>query len=108
MPTYEYECQKCGESLEVFQSITDKPLQRCKKCRGKLKKLIGTGAGIIFKGSGFYQTDYRSSDYKKKAEAEKTSSSSSDSSAKTEASGSSEKKKPAEKTAGGKTAAAAK
>ena len=66
MPTYEYECQKCGHRFEQFQLISDKPLTRCPKprCKGKLKRLIGTGAGLIFKGSGFYATDYRSPGYK--------------------------------------------
>ncbi len=64
MPTYEYECQRCGHTFELFQSMKDKPRQRCPECRGKVIRLFGTGAGIIFKGSGFYQTDYRSSEYK--------------------------------------------
>jgi putative FmdB family regulatory protein len=59
MPTYEYECTHCGHTFEAFQKITDKPLHRCPKCANKLKKLIGSGSGIIFKGSGFYATDYR-------------------------------------------------
>ena len=63
MPTYEYECTKCGHQFEKFQSMKDEPLKRCPKCRCKVRRLLGTGAGIIFKGSGFYQTDYRSSDY---------------------------------------------
>jgi putative FmdB family regulatory protein len=73
MPTYEYECTsaKCGHVFEKFQSITDAPLQRCPLCRCRVKRLIGSGAGIIFKGSGFYQTDYRSSAYHEKAKAEK-------------------------------------
>lgn len=75
MPTYEYECQKCGHEFEVFQSIVDKPLSRCPKCRGKVRKLISQGAGIIFKGSGFYQTDYRSRSYKQAAEKDKAPSS---------------------------------
>ena len=62
MPTYEYECTKCGHNFEAFQSIKDKPLERCPKCKGKVKRLIGSGAGIIFKGSGFYATDYRRKD----------------------------------------------
>jgi len=66
MPTYEYECQKCGHRLEEFQSMTAKPLVRCPKCKGKLKRLIGAGAGFLFKGSGFYITDYRNSSYKEK------------------------------------------
>ncbi len=71
MPTYEYECQKCGKIIEVFQSITAEPLKYC-DCpqKGKLKRLIGAGAGIIFKGSGFYETDYRSSEYAAAAKAE--------------------------------------
>ena len=71
MPTYEYECQKCGHEFEKFQSMKDEPLKRCPECRGKVKRLFGTGAGIIFKGSGFYETDYRSSDYKSKAKQDK-------------------------------------
>ena len=59
MPTYEYECQRCGHTFERFQSITEEKLKRCPECRGKLKRLLGTGAGIIFKGSGFYETDYK-------------------------------------------------
>jgi putative FmdB family regulatory protein len=63
MPTYEYECTKCQHAFEAFQSMRDEPLKKCPKCRGKVKRLLGSGAGIIFKGSGFYQTDYRSSSY---------------------------------------------
>lgn len=59
MPTYEYECTKCNYTFEKFQSMNDKPLQRCPKCRHKVRKLLGSGAGIIFKGSGFYETDYK-------------------------------------------------
>ncbi len=70
MPTYEYECKKCGHHFEHFQSITAEPLKQCPKCRGRVKRLMGTGAGIIFKGSGFYQTDYRSESYKKAAKSE--------------------------------------
>jgi len=72
MPTYEYECQKCGR-FELFQRITEKRLERCPKCKGKVKRLLGAGAGILFKGSGFYQTDYRSEGYKSKARAESSS-----------------------------------
>jgi putative FmdB family regulatory protein len=57
MPTYEYECTKCGHRFELLQSITDKPRRRCPQCRGKVRKLIGGGVGISFKGSGFYVTD---------------------------------------------------
>jgi putative FmdB family regulatory protein len=60
MPTYEYKCQICGYSFEKFQSIKDKPLEKCPECHGKIQRLIGGGAGIIFKGSGFYSTDYHS------------------------------------------------
>lgn len=59
MPTYEYECTKCNHAFEAFQSITAEPLKRCPKCRSKVKRLLGKGAGIIFKGTGFYETDYR-------------------------------------------------
>lgn len=61
MPNYDYECQKCGHTFEVSQKMTDKPLSKCPKCEGKLKRLFGSGAGIIFKGSGFYATDYKKS-----------------------------------------------
>lgn len=60
MPTYEYECLKCKYKFEEFQNMTDEPLKVCPRCGGKLRRLIGTGAGIIFKGKGFYQTDYKS------------------------------------------------
>ena len=72
MPTYEYECGSCGHQFEVFQSIKDKPKKRCPECRKGVKRLIGSGSAVIFKGSGFYQTDYRSADYKKKAESEES------------------------------------
>jgi len=67
MPTYEYECDKCGHAFERFQSMTEAPVKRCPLCRCKVRRLVGTGAGIIFKGSGFYETDYRSSTYKEEA-----------------------------------------
>jgi putative FmdB family regulatory protein len=63
MPTYEYECQKCGHHYELYQSIKDGPKRTCPKCRGRVKRLLGTGAGLIFKGSGFYSTDYRTPNY---------------------------------------------
>jgi len=66
MPTYDYFCEDCGYNFERFQNITDKPLRRCPQCGGRnLKRLIGAGSGVIFKGSGFYQTDYRTESYKK-------------------------------------------
>jgi putative FmdB family regulatory protein len=61
MPTYEYECTKCGHTFEAFQSITEKALSRCPKCGSRVKRLIGGGLGVIFKGSGFYTTDYKKS-----------------------------------------------
>ena len=71
MPTYDYECSDCGHAFEAFHSMSAEPLSECPECDGKVRRLIGTGAGILFKGSGFYQTDYRSSDYKKDASADK-------------------------------------
>lgn len=78
MPTYDYHCDACGHEFEEFQSITAKPLKKCPKCgKRKLRRLIGGGAAILFRGSGFYQTDYRSSAYQKAAAAEKNNGSSS-------------------------------
>ena len=72
MPTYDYECGACGHRFEMFQQITARPVRTCPKCRKRrVRRLIGTGAGVIFKGSGFYQTDYRSDSYRKAAEKEK-------------------------------------
>ena len=73
MPNYDYECLECGKRFEVFQSMNDAKLTDCPEpdCSGKVKRLLGTGGGIIFKGSGFYQTDYRSSSYEKGAKADK-------------------------------------
>jgi putative FmdB family regulatory protein len=70
MPTYDYKCDDCGYAFEIFQGMLEKKLTKCPKCTGRVKRLIGTGAGIVFKGSGFYQTDYRSTDYKKRSEAD--------------------------------------
>lgn len=74
MPTYEYKCSNCSHTFEVFQSINAEPLKECPKCKGELKRLIGPGAGPIFKGSGFYQTDYKNSSAKtaKKTSSDKT------------------------------------
>jgi putative FmdB family regulatory protein len=72
MPTYEYVCRKCEHRFEKFQSITAKPIRKCPSCgKASVQRLVGAGAGIIFKGSGFYQTDYRSDSYKKGSESEK-------------------------------------
>ena len=72
MPTYDYECDNCGHSFELFQSISDRVKRKCPECgKSKLRRLFGTGAAVVFKGSGFYQTDYRSESYQKKAKAEK-------------------------------------
>ena len=78
MPTYEYECEKCKKTFDLFQSMKDNALTQCPKdhCqmktwgKGKVKRLLGTGAGLIFKGSGFYITDYRSEGYKSAAKTE--------------------------------------
>lgn len=75
MPTYEYECRKCGHTFERFQRISEEPVKRCPKCRSAVRRVLGSGAGLIFKGSGFYITDYRSDGYKKSAQADSTSSS---------------------------------
>ncbi len=76
MPTYDYECAACGHKFEMFQSIKEGPIKACPKCKKrKARRLIGTGAGLLFKGSGFYITDYRSEGYKKAQKAETPSSS---------------------------------
>ena len=75
MPTYDYECDGCGHAFEIFQGINDAVKKKCPECgKLKLRRLFGTGAAIVFKGTGFYQTDYRSESYKKGAEAEKKAS----------------------------------
>ena len=71
MPTYDYECDACGHEFELFQSISDAVKRKCPECgKLKLRRLFGTGAAVVFKGSGFYQTDYRSDSYRKAAEKE--------------------------------------
>jgi len=85
MPTYDYECTKCRRKFEIEQKISDPPRKRCPYCRGKVFRVITGGGGVILKGNGFYVTDYRSPEYKKQAEAEK--------SAKTVKAASSDKKK---------------
>ena len=81
MPTYDYECRACGYEMEAFHAMSADPLTDCPECgKPKLKRKIGLGAGLIFKGSGFYQTDYRSDSYKQGVKAEKQADSSSDTS----------------------------
>jgi putative FmdB family regulatory protein len=71
MPTYEYECSSCGHRFEEFQGIMDKSIRTCPRCGGEVKRLISGGGGLLFKGSGFYITDYRSESYKKREKEEK-------------------------------------
>jgi putative FmdB family regulatory protein len=59
MPTYQYKCLACGHDFEMFQKMKDEPIKECPKCKGEVKRLLGPGAGPIFKGSGFYHTDYK-------------------------------------------------
>ncbi len=68
MPTYDYKCKECGHQFEAFQSMSAEPLTECEKCDGTVERVISGGAGLIFKGSGFYITDYRDSSYSKAAE----------------------------------------
>jgi putative FmdB family regulatory protein len=75
MPTYDYQCDACGHTFELYQGINDPVKRKCPECQKlKLRRLLGTGAAIVFKGSGFYQTDYRSESYKKSAAADKPNS----------------------------------
>jgi putative FmdB family regulatory protein len=68
MPTYEYQCDACGHQFDELQSFSEPPLTKCPQCKKKkLRRLFGTGAAVLFKGSGFYETDYRSESYKSKA-----------------------------------------
>lgn len=71
MPTYVYRCKKCKRRFELFHSITDESVKRCPRCNGKAERVPAGGAGILFKGSGFYITDYRSKSYKERAKQEK-------------------------------------
>ncbi|MGA0844930.1 MAG: FmdB family zinc ribbon protein [Luteolibacter sp.] len=84
MPNYDYECQKCGNRFEVFQSMNDPKLTDCPgpNCDGSVRRLLGTGGGILFKGAGFYQTDYRSASYQAGAKADGGGSSTTSSAAK--------------------------
>lgn len=78
MPTYDYECDACGHKFELFQSITEDVKKKCPECgKNRLRRLFGTGAAVMFKGSGFYTTDYRSDSYKKAADKDKAPASSS-------------------------------
>lgn len=80
MPTYEYKCEACGHQFEKFQSITASAIKKCPECgKNKVKRLLGTGAGLIFKGSGFYITDYRSENYKSGEKGDSNSSTAGDS-----------------------------
>jgi putative FmdB family regulatory protein len=105
MPTYEYVCEKCGHQFEVFHSMVDKPLEICPRTacakrkwgRGRVKKVIGAGAGLLFKGSGFYITDYRSDKYR---EAAKKESGSKDAGAGSNGSGAAGSEAKPDKTAG--------
>lgn len=93
MPTYDYVCDACDHEFEEFQSITANPLKKCPACgKNKLRRLIGTGAGIIFKGSGFYETDYRSDGYKKAQKADNETKSDAGKKADSKAEGKSESK----------------
>ncbi|HUW55610.1 MAG TPA: zinc ribbon domain-containing protein [Planctomycetota bacterium] len=72
MPTYEYECDGCGHRFEKYQSIKAAPVRKCPACgAAKVRRLIGSGGAVLFKGSGFYTTDYRSKEYQEKASADK-------------------------------------
>jgi len=100
MPTYEYKCENCNHLFEHFQSMTSKPLRKCPECgKNKLNRLIGSGAGIIFKGTGFYQTDYRSENYKKAASSDKKSPSTTTEKKDTSTKEAKKESKPAEKSA---------
>jgi len=101
MPTYDYECDACGHRFELYQSISADPERKCPECKKlKLRRLIGTGAAVVFKGSGFYQTDYRSDSYKKSAAADSGSSPSTEKTSGEKASGEkSTSDKPASKPA---------
>ncbi|GAH37223.1 unnamed protein product [marine sediment metagenome] len=95
MPTYDYICENCACKFEQFQAIKAKPIRKCPACgKRELKRLIGSGSGIIFKGSGFYQTDYRSESYKKGEKSEKSSTAEKKTKTESKDSKSSEKTKP--------------
>src|SRR5437868_4570030 len=107
MPTYEYVCDACKHEFDEFQSMMEKPLKKCPACgRSRLRRLFGTGAAVLFKGSGFYETDYRSESYKAaaKAEQEKAKPASSDSAAATDKSSTTRKVEDVSKAKGSKSA----
>ena len=101
MPTYDYECQACGHRFELFQSMTARVKRKCPECgKSSLERLIGAGAGILFKGDGFYETDYRSDSYKAGKKAEDSSAKdTSKSESKSSDSSSTKKAKPKKKKA---------
>jgi len=70
MPTYEYRCNDCGKRFELFQKMSDKPVEKCPHCEGDVTKIISAGMGVIFKGSGFYHTDYKNNNSKDKPKSE--------------------------------------
>ena len=111
MPTYEYVCEACGHKFDEIQSFSEAPLKKCPECKkNKLRRLFGTGAGIIFKGSGFYETDYRSDSYKNAAqkESEAGKPAAADTKSSSEAPAAADKPAAANNSAGGKDSGAAK
>lgn len=103
MPTYEYRCEACGHELDLFQNISESPKKKCPACsRLKLKRKIGGGAGFLFKGSGFYLTDYRSDSYKKAADADSKPAESKSTDSKAAEPGKKAEPKPAAPSAAGK------
>jgi putative FmdB family regulatory protein len=104
MPTYDYECDHCGHKFELFQSISDPVHRKCPECKkSKLRRLFGTGAAIVFKGSGFYQTDYRSDSYKKAASADAPGGGESKASGNSDASGAKSESSSGDKSSSEKT-----
>ncbi len=96
MPTYDYHCEACDHTFELYQPITAKPVRKCPSCNARrVVRLIGTGGGIIFKGSGFYHTDYRSAEYKKAAETDQKSRGTASSDDKSEGRNNADSSKPA-------------
>ena len=99
MPTYDYECDACGHEFELFQQISEPVKRKCPVCgKQKLRRLFGTGAAVVFKGSGFYETDYRSDSYKKGAEKDKKSTEKKSDATGESKSGTKSEKKPAAKS----------